>query len=584
VTQRKNRVGVMINGPTAARWEADVLREIQASDHSELAVFIENQDRTFVRSPWEKIRTLDVPWNRVLFSVFQRLDRRLFRAGPDANETVDISDLVERVGRIPVVPIRKRFVHRFRDEDVAAIRERDLDVILRFGFNILKGDVLDAARYGIWSYHHDDNREYRGGPPLFWEIYERNPFSGSVLQVLTEKLDGGRVIYRSRSGTELRSLERNRNPVYWKTSRFAIRRLADLHREGWEFIEAHRDPGQGAPYERGIFRTPGNLRTAGFLVRHAAYLARFAARRRFTTETWFLAYRTVGEGAPPGLAAGPSGDYRLLLPPPGRFYADPAVFSHQGRTALLFEDFDFAAGKACISAAELDEAGRAGAVRPVLERPYHLSYPFVFAWNDAVYMIPETAANRRVELYRCVRFPDAWELDTVLLEGRHAVDATLHHDGARWWMFLNVADPDGASSLDELCLFHAPEPRGPWTPHPRNPVVSDVQGSRPAGGLFRDQGRLIRPGQDSSRRYGYAVVLHHVQELTPTAYREVPVARIDPDWLPGNLGSHTLNRHGSVEVLDARCLRSRVPGLQTGAWRRAERAWRRTQERGGGGR
>ena len=62
--------------------------------------------------------------------------------------------------------------------------------------------------YGMWSLHHDDNRSYRGGPALFWEIYERNPESGTILQVLTDALDGGKVLYRRLAPPTLRPCTR----------------------------------------------------------------------------------------------------------------------------------------------------------------------------------------------------------------------------------------------------------------------------------------------------------------------------------------------------------------------------------------
>ena len=47
-------------------------------------------------------------------------------------------------------------------------------------------------------------------------------------------------------------------------------------------------------------------------------------------------------------------------------------------------------------------------------------------------MLPETSGNRTVELYRCVEFPHRWELDRVLMDGVHAVDATLAEHDRRW--------------------------------------------------------------------------------------------------------------------------------------------------------
>src|SRR5262249_24509512 len=135
--------------------------------------------------------------------------------------------------RIPVRPLKTRFVDRFSPEDVASIRAHDLDVVLRFGFNIIKGDILSTARFGVWSYHHDDNDQYRGGPAQFWEIYEGNRVSGVILQVLTEKLDGGRVIYRSYGATASNLwLSQNRMLTYLKASSFVQRCLRHLYRHG----------------------------------------------------------------------------------------------------------------------------------------------------------------------------------------------------------------------------------------------------------------------------------------------------------------------------------------------------------------
>ena len=95
-----------------------------------------------------------------------------------------------------MTPIRKRFVHRFPADAIEYIRGKELDVLIRFGFNILRGEILTAARCGVWSYHHGDNDYYRGGPAYFWEVYESNPISGVILQVLTEQLDAGKVLYK----------------------------------------------------------------------------------------------------------------------------------------------------------------------------------------------------------------------------------------------------------------------------------------------------------------------------------------------------------------------------------------------------
>jgi hypothetical protein len=72
--------------------------------------------------------------------------------------------------------------------------ERETDVVVRFGFGILQGGVLDAPRHGVLSFHHGDIRAYRGRPAGFWEFLQEECVAGVTLQRLTPELDGGAIV------------------------------------------------------------------------------------------------------------------------------------------------------------------------------------------------------------------------------------------------------------------------------------------------------------------------------------------------------------------------------------------------------
>ncbi len=80
-------------------------------------------------------------------------------------------------------------------------------------------------------------------------------------------------------------------------------------------------------------------------------------------------------------------------------------------------------------------------------------------------------------------------------------------------------------------------------------TIADVRGARPAGPLFRVGDVLHRPGQDGSLGYGSSIMVHRVEELTPTRYREAFAYRIGP-CLPGTIGCHTLSMTDSLTVID----------------------------------
>ena len=539
------RVGILLDSYNSVAWVARIVEDIQASGFARIELVVLNTPPAQVRPPL-KIR-LRNHWQSTLYHRYEDWDYRRNKSGDDPKASVDLSSILNEVLSITVHPTRKGFTDRIPEDELDQIRGHNIDVFFRLGFRIIRGGILSAARYGVWSFHHDDNLEYRGGPPLFWEIFERNPASGTILQILTESLDGGRVIYRSHSATDLTSLYRNRKPIYWKTAEFALRRLRDLHQQGFSYIESLPTYRERDTYTRGIYRTPTTPQMAHFVARLFLHKlkARAASLRFGSTPQWFLAIRQRSAA----LGFDDSSNYRLMRPPKDRFYADPFLFEKDGTTYLFLEDFRYSEGRAVISCCELEPDGSPSAPAEVLRRPYHLSYPFLFEQEGEIYMIPETKANRTVELYRATSFPTGWTLAAVLLKDVYAVDATILKFKNKFWMFAGVSNGK-YSNCDELGLFCADSLTGPWTPHPGSPVISDVRRARPAGALFYDGDRLIRPSQDCSKAYGYALVFSEVLKLTETEYEERPIARLDPDWVRGNLGTHTYTRTEHFEVID----------------------------------
>ncbi len=243
-------------------------------------------------------------------------------------------------------------------------------------------------------------------------------------------------------------------------------------------------------------------------------------------------------------------DFRPIIPEKDRYWGDPFILQRGSNYHVFVEEKIYATGRGRIACLTLDAEGRLLANQVVLERDYHLSYPFIFDQDGETFMMPETAEQRTLELYRCVRFPDQWQFVKTLLAGIYAVDATLLAHAGRQWIFTNVREA-GGSSLNSLSLFSAESLLAEaWKPHPRNPVVQDIRSARPAGRIFTHEGKLIRPAQDSSRRYGYGLRFKRITRLTESEYEEVPDALFEP---PGGrlLATHTFNQAGEMTVIDA---------------------------------
>jgi hypothetical protein len=242
--------------------------------------------------------------------------------------------------------------------------------------------------------------------------------------------------------------------------------------------------------------------------------------------------------------------FRPLIPPKDRYWGDPFVIERGDGYYVFIEEKPYASGRGHIACLTLDVQGNLASQQVVLERPYHLSYPFLFEQAGELFMIPESAAHRTVELYRCAHFPDRWEFVRELMTDIYAVDATLLQHADQYWLFANVKAP-GGSSLDALHLYHSSMfDGGNWTPHPWNPVVHDIRSARPAGRIFQQDGQWIRPSQDSGPRYGYGLKFNRITRLTDTDYAEVTEASFSPSG-SRYLATHTFNQAGQLTVVDA---------------------------------
>jgi len=242
-----------------------------------------------------------------------------------------------------------------------------------------------------------------------------------------------------------------------------------------------------------------------------------------------------------------------------RRYADPFLFRWRGRTFLFVEDYHCTTMKGVISAAEIIGDRLAAVPIPVLERPYHLSYPFVFADAEAIYMLPETTKNNVLELYRAVEFPWKWQPDSVLIKGMALADATPLFHQNRWWLFAAAAE-HGTTDHDELFIFYSDQLAGPWRPHSKNPVKSDCRAARPAGRIVQNANRLFRPAQDCEETYGSGIVWHEIVELSPSHFREIEISRIRAPRALGIERFHSFDQVGQLQVVDVTCRR--------GVWRR----------------
>lgn len=259
-TDRRLRYGVMYNGGPLSAWQARCIRELTDSGTASLVLAIANDGPGVRRRAVRGIG--DIRWKNLLFEGYQKAFGRC-----SATEPCDHRALFGGVPEIRCTPERRgRYSEYFSEPDLEAIAGHDLDFILRFGFGIIRGGIHDVPRYGVWSFHHDDERKVRGAPAAFWPIYNGDDRTGLILQRLNDRLDGGVILRRGMVETMDTSYIANRERAFLAGTGFPAEVCRDILAGNLEDVCAAPSATDAPVYTR-----PTNvqmLRFAGIVLRN----------------------------------------------------------------------------------------------------------------------------------------------------------------------------------------------------------------------------------------------------------------------------------------------------------------------------
>ncbi len=525
--------GVMCTGAVFQKWQAEAIRQLIANGHSASLLIVDGraelQDRP---APKSKYSFLWRASSRFLFKIEQKTP-------------VDLQSELMNAARTVCLVREDNGSEYFSDEDVAVIKSANLDFILRFGFNIIRGEILNAAKYGVWSFHHDDEKKYRGGPPGFWPVYNSDPASGAIMQRLTGKLDAGIVLKKAWLKTLMHSYRTNLDVLLYVSSAWPADYANQIVSIGYK-------AGQPSTTSATVYKVPGNWKMLVFLLKLVKNRIVFYWDDLFSAERWNIGIinRSLQELVfqDKGIA---KDDVLWMRERSHRnYFADPAGFIEENKVHILMEDYSYSQNKAHISEAVFDPSTNTFSV-PLksIETKEHLSYPYVFVYGENIYCLPESYRYGYIGLYKRNYSEGIFVEDHVLLDHIDAVDPTLINHNDKWWLFFTLKK----YSNTHLYIYFADELEGEYKPHPANPVKMDIRSSRPAGLPFVHEGSLYRPGQDSSESYGKRVAINKILKLNETEFEEEVVKHLGPlKDSRYSRGFHTVFGLGRFTLVDAK--------------------------------
>jgi hypothetical protein len=446
------------------------------------------------------------------------------------NDIIDVEPIISKSG----------FVYRYSDNDIQNIKQKNIDVLIRCGSGILRGDILTIAKYGIISFHHADNKINRGGPPGFWEVFNREDSTGFTIQQLTDELDGGNVLFQGCIATSYYYLLNQAN-LYIKANFYMKKILSDL--AATKKLPEKLD---SFPYFNQLHKRPSLLIQFIYIFNLTNIILNKVTRRFLLKKhyRWGVAFKFT--------------NWRNLVMwkaikiknPVNHFLADPFVISDNEKTYCFVEDYDYTLSRGCISLYELNETK---AIRhgEIISESFHMSYPYVFEYQSKFYMVPETCQNRDIRLYEAEDFPHKWKFSKTIFKDIDAADTTIFEKDGLWWLFTNIDPVNSGDHGVELFIFYSDNPLSEkWTSHPKNPVICNSLKAR-MGGIVFDNNFIYRVSQKQGfDMYGKASNISKIVHLSTTDYSEELEFTIEPNFFNNLEGTHHIHGNNNVTVFD----------------------------------
>lgn len=523
----KNRYfGILIDSYDLKEWQVSAIKKIIAFTNYKLKLIIINN---------KEKNSSQYRLNNILFYAYKYLFVRTFQL-----KAHSISSFIKSASLIKCNPIEKgRYSNYFSKADIDKVKQYDLDFLLRFGFGILRGEILKTPKYGIWSFHHGDEQKYRGGPYCFWEIYKNDPVTGAIFQRLTNKLDGGIVLRKGYFKTQKHSFNRSIEQSLRESSIWPMQVCKDIENGIDDYI--FDDPVKtNAP----VYKLPDNFTSIKFVFKISWNKVKYLGKY-LKTDVW-----GVGVIDKPldeiNLRNLDSEEVSWVNQNNNKYFlADPFPALINGKIIVFAEKYEYLKAKGDIIAINIKTRKEFLS----FSSKYHYSYPNTFINEEQVYQINESYEQNQISLHRLKEFPDGWDKMKVLVNCFKGVDSSVLYYNNKWWLFTTEK---GNGHSYKLFIFYSNSlTDGKWMHHENNPVKMNIRSGRGAGSIFRINEDYFRPAQNYSKSHEGSITINKINKLNEFEYEEKEEYEITP--LPNyyfNSKIHTLSSNKKITTID----------------------------------
>lgn len=546
--KQKLKIGILLNQPRVVSSLKELITDLCNNQDFEVILL---QNNFVKQSKYQKIfsvlksRQISKKINVYVFYLINKIEHFFLSAfdknykSNSINMKIDLRIFTKVVNINPI--FFKKFYVKYSKEEIDKIDNENLDFIFNANASgIFSGRILTVSKFGLLSFHHGDNSWNRGGPPGFWEVFLKKRKSGFIIQICTKKLDDGIVLFKGEIPTKGTYLQ-NRNNLNLVSYQY----LEKI----FEYVYANKKLPKEIIIDTSkskLYTTP-NLKNAikYFMLLGFKFLANSLRKKIFqSTVVWNIAYskRNWKELDIEEL--------KTVENPEGRFFADPFLISEDSMQHIFVEDYCLNQRKGSISCISISKSGKQ-ITKKIIEENFHLSFPFIFKYENNYYMVPESLEDKSIRLYKCKNFPYEWEYSHNLIENINAVDSIIFYKNSQWWLLTNTCYDKSKDYNSRMHIFFSDSPLSKnWIEHKKNPVIFNSDFAR-NGGLIFEEDKIYRVCQKYGfKKYGEEIFIREIVKIDNEDFEEKPISSISPDSSKRYDCIHHLSSNKEFSVID----------------------------------
>ena len=384
------KLGVLLEGSRTTNINLELIKFL--SSQFEVVLIVKNNPLK------SSFRVKDIPYLLV-----DRLFLRLF----DTNKFFEKSKVPTECRIISVTCnySKSKLYVDIDNNSFDVINTESFNSIIRLDFSgIFRGNLVDLK---VISIHHGDNYWNRGGPSGFWEVINKKPSCGYLIQVLSSKLDDGKPLFQGYVKSHFIHVK-NRINLFEDSYRVLIMLLNEEE-------HTHIPRLQRRYYDGSILKLP----TIFYVLNYLRLVLYYSMRVAFISETWTSMYLDTGKSTDLRKANKIDSDRELDV------IADPFLYEVDGRLYCLVECYSYSHSYGVIDAYVLENGSWKIYRHNILNNVSHLSFPNVNRIDGELFLLPESSNEKNLKIYKLNRSSHEWEFLSTVENDLKVADCVL---------------------------------------------------------------------------------------------------------------------------------------------------------------